>query len=266
MEFVISIAHYLWVVFGNVWGILLLLTGALDLWERFFDRKTRIPAWLRAAIFVAVVFVAQAVAYKQLADIPPTVLDVKAPPAPIVQLPAVSKVVASPLTPQPKTQQTQSGHDNVQSGPITQGPCSSVQQGGAGNQANINCGSVRSLTADEKTQLIQNLRQTPGTVTVYAVETGQSLGEDIYDALHAAGWQMQEPEVQMMLETKPHREDIAIFVHGEPGDTGTFSTSDPSTVNLVHSIDALKRFKWGLARSEKVPKGVIKIAIEPPVT
>lgn len=162
--------------------------------------------------------------------------------------------------------QQQSGRDNALAGPITQGPCSNVQLGGSNNQATTNCAAVRSLTPDEKAQFIQNARKAPGTVTVWAVETGQSLGADIFDALHAAGWQMQESEVQIMLETKPQREDIAIFIHGEPGDTGTFSTSDPSTLAVIHSIEALKRFKWGLGRSEKVPKGVIKIAIEPPVT
>jgi len=264
MQFVISIGHYLWIVFGNVWGILLLLTGALDLWERFFDRKTKVPAWLRATVFVAVVIVAQAVAYEQLAENPPIVLAVKAPPAPIIQLSELPKLAVSAPAPKTHTEQTQSGHGNVQSGPITQGPCSSLQQGGSGNQSTVNCVNLRSLTVDEKTQLIQNLSQTTGTVTVWAVESGESLGEDIYDALHTAGWQMQEPEVQMMLESKPQRVDIGVFVHGEPGDTTP--TSDPSTVALVHSIEALKRFKWGIARSEKVPKGVIKIAIEPPVS
>jgi hypothetical protein len=140
MHFFTSIVHYLWIVFGNVWGILLLLTGAVDLWERFFDRKTTVPAWLRASIFVAVVIVAQAVAYEQLADNPPVVLHVKPPPAPIIQLAEIAKSVASTSIPKTRAEQVQSGHDNVQSGSITQGPCSSVQQGGSGNQANVNCG------------------------------------------------------------------------------------------------------------------------------
>jgi hypothetical protein len=39
----------------------------------------------------------------------------------------------------PLSGQQQSGAGNVQSGSVTQGPCSSNQQGGTGNQSNINC-------------------------------------------------------------------------------------------------------------------------------
>jgi hypothetical protein len=88
------------------------------------------------------VIVAQAVAYEELADNLPTMLIVKAPPAPIIQLPEVPKLVVQTSAPKTQPAQTQSGHDNVQGGSITQGPCSSVQQGGSGNQANVNCGPL----------------------------------------------------------------------------------------------------------------------------
>lgn len=154
-----------------------------------------------------------------------------------------------------------------QVGNITQAPCSVTQIGGQGNQATTNCVTVRSLTPQEKAELVENLKKgPPGIATVWAVETGQNLGMEIYDALKAAGWQMQEPEVQMMFIKNPMHEDIDVFVHGEPGDTGQFSPSDPTTVTLMRSLAALKRFKsGGLARSENVAKGVIKISVGPPV-
>jgi hypothetical protein len=89
---------------------------------------------------------------------------------------------------------------------------------------------------------------------------------EIYDALKSNGWQMQEPEVQMIFLTEPMHEDIDVFVHGEPGDSGPVSTSDPTTVTLMHSLAVLRRFKsGGLGRSEKVAKGVIKVVVGPPV-
>jgi hypothetical protein len=45
----------------------------------------------------------------------------------------------SPSKPSPGQRQS-SGHDNPQTGPITQGPCSNVQVGGINNQAITNCG------------------------------------------------------------------------------------------------------------------------------
>jgi len=119
MSWLIGIGHYLWIVFGNVWGFLLLIAGALDLGERFLDRKTIIPAWVRISVLVGVVFVAQGVAYKDLLSNPPTVLRIPVPPAPVIQFTGPLKVVAKA-----KPEQNQSGHDNVQSGPITQAPCS----------------------------------------------------------------------------------------------------------------------------------------------
>ena len=77
---------------------------------------------------------------------------------------------------------------------------------------------------------------------------------------------MQDSEVQMMFLGRPMHEDIDVFVHGESGDTGSFSISDPPTVNLMHSLAGLKRFKsGGLGRSENVAKGVIKVSVGPPI-
>jgi len=167
---------------------------------------------------------------------------------------------------QPSLPTPQSGQGSVQTGSINTGPCSNVQIGGQGNQATTNCETSRSLTPEEKTQFIKSLRQgPPGTVTVWAVESSQNLGMEIYDALKVAGWQMQEPEVQMMLLAEPMHEDIDVFVHGDPGETGTFSTSDPPTVTLMHSLSSLGRFKsGGMGRSDRVAKGTVKVVVGPP--
>jgi hypothetical protein len=134
MTWLVNVGRYLWIVFGNFWGIVIVLVGALDLWERLFDHKARIPAWVRIGVLVGVVFVAQGLAYENLSARPTTLLRVPAPPAPIIQVTETHKRPAGP-----KTEQSQSGHDNIQSGPITQAPCSALQQGGSGNEASINC-------------------------------------------------------------------------------------------------------------------------------
>jgi len=166
---------------------------------------------------------------------------------------------------QPKSIQTQSGSHNIQTGPIIPAPCSTVQVGGNSNQANVNCTAVRRLTPAEKAQLIENLRQAPpGTVTVWAVETGQSLAGDIYDALKQAGWSMQDPDVQTMFLGARMREDIDVFIHADPGETGNFTTHDPTTVNLMRSLRGLTRFTSELGRSTTVNKDTIKVSVGPP--
>jgi hypothetical protein len=134
--------------------------------------------------------------------------------------------------------------------------------------ATVNNFGVRwRLTPDEKHQFIENLKRAPaGTVSVWAVETGQVLGENLYEALKAAGWHMQESEVQLMFLGHPMHEDIDVFLHGEPGVTGSFSVFDPTTVNLMSSLKALKRFRSELGRSEKVASGTIKISVGPPAS
>jgi hypothetical protein len=88
--------NYLKIVFGNIWVIALLLSTALGLGERFIGKKIKILLWVRNALIVGIVFVAQAVAYKQLVDVPPTILRTSAPPAPIIQKqepsPAVTRI------------------------------------------------------------------------------------------------------------------------------------------------------------------------------
>jgi hypothetical protein len=96
-------AHYLKIVFGNIWGILLALSTALGLGERFIEKKIKIPLWVRITLIVGIVFTAQAVAYKQLVDVPPTVLRTPAPPAPIIQKQEPTPNVVRSAVPKPDT-------------------------------------------------------------------------------------------------------------------------------------------------------------------
>lgn len=74
---------------------------------------------------------------------------------------------------------------------------------------------------------------------------------------------MQESDVQTMFLPSPMHVDIAVFFHGKPTKETT-EVSDPSVVNVVESIAALKRFKSNWGFSERVSEGVIKISIGPP--
>jgi hypothetical protein len=96
MQLLLFVGHYVRVVFGNAWGIALGVVAVVNLWEQWFDKKPVIPRRARVWALVAVVVVAQVVAYKQLTDNPPVVLKIPAPPAPTVSA-------------QPGTGQTQSG-------------------------------------------------------------------------------------------------------------------------------------------------------------
>jgi hypothetical protein len=108
MQLLNFVTNYLKIVFGNIWGILLLVSTALGLGERFIEKKIKIPLWIRIALIVGIVFVAQVAAYKQLADVPPTVLRTPTPPAPVIQkqepLPVITRSPASKPDTKPPVQ------------------------------------------------------------------------------------------------------------------------------------------------------------------
>lgn len=163
-----------------------------------------------------------------------------------------SPPVPAPALPLPMSQECAPGANCAQS---------SGQTGGI-TAGQINMTVVRSLTAEEKVRLTDVLKKATGTVTVCAVESGQALGEDIYDAFKNAGWNMQEPEVQNTIGfAHPMDVDIAVFVHNRGG---KWAVSDPAIVNAIHSIAALGRFKSEAGVSDQIEEGVLKISIGPP--
>jgi hypothetical protein len=81
MDWVAFAGHYIRIVFGNVWGIVVVITAAVNGYMQWFDTKPNIPRGVRVWSFVAIVVIAQAVAYRQLANNPP-VIKTSAPLAP----------------------------------------------------------------------------------------------------------------------------------------------------------------------------------------
>jgi hypothetical protein len=77
--------------------------------------------------------------------------------------------------------QRQSGKDDVQTGPVIAGPCSTVQIGGTGNSAAANCGTPsRVLPGDKATQLKSDIALVPA-VTTFIFPAGTS--EDVQPVL-----------------------------------------------------------------------------------
>jgi hypothetical protein len=93
------ITHYIWIVFGNARGIVLGVVGVLGWISTWFDKKPEIPRWARVWSLVAIVVVAQALAYKQLADNPPVVL--RTPALVISRTPPQAKKPAEPAAGSP---------------------------------------------------------------------------------------------------------------------------------------------------------------------
>jgi len=88
------------------------VVGVLGWISTWFDKKPEIPRWVRVWILVAIVVVAQALAYKQLADNPPVVLKISAPPAPVIsRTPPEAKKPAEPAA--AKTQPPSSAKPSV---------------------------------------------------------------------------------------------------------------------------------------------------------
>jgi hypothetical protein len=67
-NFISFVGDYLYAVFFNWYGIVLLITGAVDLIERTVEKKWQIPPSLRVAILVSVFLIAQMFAYKDLKE------------------------------------------------------------------------------------------------------------------------------------------------------------------------------------------------------
>jgi hypothetical protein len=84
MQLLIFWRHYLWTLFGSWLGITFLLLSVLRFVEWIIDKKAPIPRWIRLTAFAALLFVAQAVVYKKLADNPPIVISTPTPPALVI--------------------------------------------------------------------------------------------------------------------------------------------------------------------------------------
>jgi hypothetical protein len=154
--------HYLWLVATSWLGIALLVVGVLQLGEWVIDKKAPIPQWIRLTALLALLFLAQAAAYKRLVDNPPApiVLRMTAPAPPI--FPPAEKPGAAIATREPT-------------------PKSSVQTNSAPNGIAIGGGTVsnptvnnfappqRALSSDQKTALIECPKNNPGKFTIAAV-------------------------------------------------------------------------------------------------
>ena len=67
MEKLLSfLGDYVFTVVFNWYGILLVITGAVGLYERIFERKIPIPVWLRTTILIFGLLLAQMFAYRDL--------------------------------------------------------------------------------------------------------------------------------------------------------------------------------------------------------
>ena len=98
MQLLQFILRYLWAVIGSWFGIAVLVLGAWRLVEWFSDSKPPIPRRVRLIAFVALLFVAQIVVYKKLADNPPIILRAPVPPVPaiVVQPPVLGSETKPP--------------------------------------------------------------------------------------------------------------------------------------------------------------------------
>jgi hypothetical protein len=157
------ITHYLWIVFGNARGIVLGVVGVLGWISTWFDKKPEIPRWARVWSLVAIVVVAQALAYKQLADNPPVVLKIPAPLAPTVaQEQPQKKPVSSAAS---VSSSRASGEHSTAVGSINQGAGSIAQVGGTGDIAIIGA-TEWNMPPEQQSTLIDSLKKVTGRIKV----------------------------------------------------------------------------------------------------
>jgi hypothetical protein len=65
-NFISFVIDYFQTVLFNWYGILLVIAGALDLFERIFNKKPTIPTWMRTTVLISILLVAQMFAYRDL--------------------------------------------------------------------------------------------------------------------------------------------------------------------------------------------------------
>lgn len=116
------------------------------------------------------------VAVKSPEPVPPT------SPAPAPKEPPAKKLPQTKREPQG---QQQSGKENIQTGPVTQGPCGNVQIGGSGNQATTNCGPQVRFPQQQMDALAKLLSAQRGGVSISTENADSTTLQDATNLLTA---------------------------------------------------------------------------------
>jgi hypothetical protein len=153
-------------------------------------------------------------------------------------------------------------------GSITTGPCSNVQIGGSGNQAQTNCvPQARRLSDQEKAELA-SLSNTPLDLIVWAHgddKNAWNLGQDICFALRSAGWRIQHPECVEVMIGPPLEGNINVAIFLNPAEIewidGTQMRVHLEGVGQL--VNVLRSFGLSVvvSPSEKVPPKFVKLVM-----
>ena len=153
-------------------------------------------------------------------------------------------------------------------GSITTGPCSNVQIGGSGNQAQTNCvPQARRLSDQEKAELA-SLSNTPLDLIVWAHgddKNAWNLGQDICLALRSAGWRIQHPECVEVMIGPPLEGNINVAMFLNPAEIewidGTQMRVHLEGVGQL--VNVLRSFGLSVvvSQSEKVPPKFVKLVM-----
>ncbi len=197
------------------------------------------------------------------------------PKCPTAAIDSHSKKTGKIVPEQPTPAQNQSGHDNTQTGAITQGAGSALsfgQQGGV-TAGTINLGKPQ-RTISNPQLLIETLSGAPPREVTDISIIGGALNQDGYrlaaqmrDVLGKSGWKL--PKLTNALMTNGMWPDVVLIIHGEPI---SVPSGPPRALGLGNNdpiiIFALALKNSGLNvivnRSPDIPEDGIKVTIGSP--
>jgi hypothetical protein len=256
--------HYLWIVFGHAWVLVVAVFVFVGQFENVFGFKLTIPRWIRLGAIIGVVFFAQAKVYWELVENLPVVLRTAPPPAPTI----IHTLGSKQPRPGPTSQQ-QSGKNNVQTGPITSGPCSNLQIGGSNNQGTIdNCQATiisappdRTLSDSQERAISEIAKDISPEVKVVVEHPSDYESSEYAKTIHDALAEFHLAELT-----------TALSYGGQPPPVGLYvlaHTDDDKVIPYANKLyDAMK--KAGIPcegyQVDWVPSGTLRISvgIKPP--
>jgi hypothetical protein len=140
-------------------------------------------------------------------------------------------------------------------GPITTGPCPVIQIGGTGNQGTGgNCGPAsRHLSPGQHKQMKALLLPVKAKAIIWYFGSDsdtRQFAQDMWDAFHDAGWDMDSPKPQLSFQDELFPFDISAFAPRKPGMSD--NTFGPAAAEALGVINLLKtKLTVGAGYSER---------------
>jgi hypothetical protein len=161
------------------------------------------------------------------------------------------------------------GDKSAAVGPVTQGPCSILQNGGSGNTASTDCGPLsRHLLDQTKNELVDCLKKKPGRFTIGALggnSEAYKFAQDWLEVFKSAGWQNESKDIpiQIFMIGGGMWSGMQITVHDASTTQGQIALADGSPEqNFSQCVVGKKDLSGGsLIPRKEFPAGSVRLDV-----